>query len=212
MALLYRAHERVQEAADIYESLVESKRKYYGEGCEQQLHPMKSLGQVLHQGKRSFEALQVFDKFTLVSKHILASGKHRGDKKGLLANMGEVYYEQYLINKTGGENEKAFAALTDHEEVIAQVHGEKSSQNARSLFMKAKFVLDTDKDRMSEGMEYIEKAIMIEGALCPQMPSALIGRLQYTKGVFHYAQEEYEQAMAAFEVAQKSLAHHPDMA
>ena len=69
--------------------------------------------------------------------------------------MGEVQYEIYLIHKNAGDNDKAMDALKEHEESIIKVHGEKSSQNARSLFMKAKFILDTRMDS-SEGITYIE--------------------------------------------------------
>lgn len=63
------------------------------------------------------------------------------DRKQFLTNVGELCFSLYSLYENQMQPSKALEVTRIHNDVIRELHGEKSTQYATSLFLRAKSLM-----------------------------------------------------------------------
>ena len=103
-------------------------------------------------------------------------------------SLGELIFSLYSLHESNKQFSKALETANIHNQLMKEIHGEKSSQHAYSLFLKSKMLLVDPEVSTNELLDTIHKALEIEEEIQSKRPvkSALLGRLHYGAGTAYY--------------------------
>lgn len=161
LGMIYKVSQEFEKAEDMYTNLVKIRQAYYGKESENQILPLKNLGQIQALNQKSTESIQTFETATKLAEKILDSGKAK-DKIALKTSLGEIVGNLYYIFETSKDYHKALEAAKKYSGIQRELHGEKSTQHAQSLFFISKMYFMIPESEKQDIIDTIQKAIDIE--------------------------------------------------
>jgi hypothetical protein len=126
------------------------------------------------------------------------------DRKVMLGNLGELCFSLYTLCENQNQNQKALEVTKLHNDIIKELHGEKSTQYAQSLFLRAKSLMVNQGDKV-EQMAILEAAIRIEeeNNKNKSTKSLLLGRMHFCRATIMQSAKCFKEAKASYEKAKE---------
>lgn len=151
--------------------------------------------------KKFTEAIETFERAIEIGEKKMNDPSLR-DRKNLLTNLGELCFSLYTLSENQMMVRKALEITKLHNKIIAELHGEKSTQYAQSLFLRAKSLMVNQGDKQ-EQMDALNQAIAIEeeNNKSKSIKSLLLGRMHFCKATILQADKDFTGAKKEYESA-----------